>query len=122
MKLGTRPFIIVVITGIAMLAVGLQAQEPITLFTGRQHISTEWELCVQARQAVHATELLFFAFENATDWILSIDGQEVKTFTGYPYYAYSGSLEPGTHLVKIAVKQPATLLFMRGYEGVELCP
>jgi hypothetical protein len=121
-KLGARPWLIVFITGIAMRTVGLQAQEPITLFTGRQHISTAWEVCLQAKQAVHADELLFFAFEQATDWTLSIDGHEVQTFTGKSYYAYSGSIEPGTHPVKIAVKQPATLLFMRGYEGVELCP
>jgi hypothetical protein len=105
-----------------MRTVGLQAQEPITLFTGRQQIATDWEVCLQATHAVHADELLFVAFEGATDWTLFIDGHEVQTFTGKSYYAYSGSLEPGTHLVKIAVKHPATLLFMRGYEGVELCP
>ena len=122
MQLGARTWFIVFITSIAMLTVALQAQEPITLFTGRQHISTAWEVCLQAKQAVHAEELLFFEFEDATDWTLSMDGQEVQTFTGKPYYAYSGSIEPGTHLVKIAVKKPATLLFIRGYEGVELCP
>jgi hypothetical protein len=119
---GARPWLIVFITGIAMLTVDLQAQEPITLFTGRQHISTAWEVCLQAKHAVHAEELLFFEFEDATNWTLSMDGHEVQTFTGKPYYAYSGSIEPGTHLVKIAVKKPATLLFIRGYEGVELCP
>ena len=122
MKLGARPWLIVFITGLAMRTVSLQAQEPITLFTGRQQISTAWEVCLQATHAVHAEELLFFEFEEAIDWTLSIDGREVQTFTGKPYDAYRGSLEPGTHLVKIAVKKPATLLFMRGYEGVELCP
>ncbi len=122
MKRGARPWLIVFITGLAMRMVGLQAQVPITLFTGRQQISTAWEVCLQATHAVHADEWLFFAFEEATDWTLSIDGHAVQTFTGKPYNAYRGSIEPSTHLFKIAVKHPATWLLMRGYEGVELCP
>jgi hypothetical protein len=120
-KLGARPWLIVFITGLAMRTVGLQAQGPITLFTGRQQISTAWEVCLHATHAVHADEWLFLAFEEATDWTLSIDGHEVQTLTGKSYDTYRGSIEPGTHPVKIAVKHPATLLFMRGYEGVELC-
>ena len=113
---------IILIAGFVVLTACAPAWAQITLFTGRQEISDEWDFCVQTKQAIHDVEMLFFEFERPAAWTLSIDGSEVRTFTGKSYDTYKGSLKAGTHLIKIAVQKPATLLMMRGSNGVELCP
>src|SRR5919199_1320271 len=101
MKRGAGPLLIGCITGLTLLTVARQGQGQITLFSGRQHVSTAWEVCVQAHHAVQAAEVLFLAFEQDADGTLFIDGQVATTFTGQHYVTYSGSLGPGTHLVKL---------------------
>ena len=104
------------------------------IFKGPRYILKEWETCINVPKDLTGkrTSIIQLFFNEDNSGFLYVDGNRVATFPevgelqnknplARRVLSYYGPLQAGKHIVKVEVKQPATLRNIRGYNGIRLC-